>query len=164
MPEPVTLRPIGIIRTPFGDSTGTPIQAVGGAGIEGTIELDPELAEGLADLDGFSHLILLYHLHQASGARLTVTPFLDDRPHGIFATRSPARPNPLGLSTVPLLGVEGTTLRIADLDIVDGTPLLDIKPYVPAIDDRADARIGWFEGKVERARTIIADGRFRNAP
>jgi len=164
MLEPVTLRPIGTIRTPFTETTGIPVQAVGGVRIEGTIELDPELAEGLADLDGFSHLILVYHLHQVSGVRLTVTPFLDDRPHGIFATRSPARPNPLGLSTVRLLGVDGATIHIADLDIVDGTPLLDVKPYVPAFDDRADARIGWFEGKVERARTTLADGRFRNTP
>src|SRR5262245_38620557 len=164
MTEPVTFQPIGVIRTPFADPTGVPIQAVGGTGIEGTIELDPGLAAGLADLDGFSHLILLYHLHQVAGPRLTVTPFLDDRPHGIFATRSSARPNAIGLSTVRLLGIDGSTLRVADLDIVDGTPLLDIKPYVPALDDRADARIGWFEANIERARTTVADARFRRTP
>ena len=160
-----SVTPIGHLETPWATPADCPRNGRQPDPLpECRAVVSPEFQDGLLGLDGFSHLILLYHLHQASGARLTVTPFLDDRPHGIFATRSPARPNPLGLSTVRLLGVEGTTLRIADLDIVDGTPLLDIKPYVPAIDDRADVRIGWFEGKVERARTIIADGRFRNAP
>ena len=105
MTEPVTYRPIGIIRTPFPDAEGMPIQATAAVGVPGRIELDAEFLEGLADLDGFSHLILVYHLHRVSAARLTVTPFLDDRPHGIFATRSPARPNPIGLSTVRLVAI-----------------------------------------------------------
>ena len=159
--EPVTFRPIGIIRTPFADTDGMPVQPVGAMGVAGSIELDPAYAEGLADLDGFSHLTLLFHLHGISEARLTVTPYMDDRPHGLFATRSPARPNPIGLSTVRLVGIEGTLLRIEDVDMLDGTPLLDIKPYVPQLDDRADARIGWYLGRVEHVAEFKSDRRFR---
>ena len=158
--EPVTFRPIGVIRTPFADPAGMPVQAVGATGVAGTIELDPAYTEGLADLDGFSHLTLLYHLHRIETVRLTLIPFLDDRPHGVFATRSPARPNPIGLSTVRLVGIEGSTMRIEDVDILDGTPLLDIKPYVPQLDDRADARIGWYLGRVDRVGEVKADKRF----
>ena len=158
--EPVTFRPIGIIRTPFTDTDGMPIQAVGATGVGGSIELDPAYAEGLADLDGFSHLTLLFHLHRMTSARLTVTPFMDDRPHGLFATRSPARPNPIGLSTVRLVGIEGTTLRIEDVDMLDGTPLLDIKPYVPQLDDRPNARIGWYLGRVDHVAELRSDNRY----
>src|SRR5262245_23184392 len=100
--DAVSFRPIGVIRTPFVEEAGMPIQAVAAEGVAGRIELDPALVEGLTDLDGFSHLILIYHLHRVVRPRLTVTPFLDDRAHGVFATRSPARPNPIGLSTVRL--------------------------------------------------------------
>ena len=134
MTEPVAYRPIGIIRTPFLAAEGMPIQATAAVGVPGRIELDAEFLEGLADLDGFSHLILVYHLHRVSAARLTVTPFLDDRPHGIFATRSPARPNPIGLSTVRLVAITGSTIEVEDVDMVDGTPLLDIKPYFASTD------------------------------
>jgi tRNA-Thr(GGU) m(6)t(6)A37 methyltransferase TsaA len=159
--EPVTYRPIGVIRTPFTDIAGMPIQAAAATGIAGRIELDPSLEEGLADLDGFSHLTLLYHLHGIATPKLTVTPFLDTQAHGIFATRSPARPNPIGISTVRLVGISGTTLAIEDVDMLDGTPLLDIKPYVPAFDDRADARIGWLEGRLGGLSETTSDDRFR---
>jgi tRNA-Thr(GGU) m(6)t(6)A37 methyltransferase TsaA len=159
--EPVTFQPIGVIRSPFTEIEGMPIQASAATGVTGSIELDPALAEGLADLDGFSHLVLLYHLHRVRAPKLTVTPFLDPEPHGIFATRSPARPNAIGMSTVRLIAVRGTTLEIADLDILDGTPLLDMKPYVPAFDDRSDARIGWFAGRADLAAQTRSDGRFR---
>ena len=158
--EPVTYRPIGVIHTPFTDVDGMPIQPAAAAGVRGTIDLDPGFAAGLLDLDGFSHLILLYHLHQVRAPRLTVTPFLDDRPHGIFATRSPARPNPVGLSTVRLVRVLGSTIEIEDVDMLDGTPLLDIKPYIPAFDDRPGARVGWFTGRLDRLPEVRADGRF----
>ena len=158
--EPVTYRPIGVIHTPFTDVDGMPIQPIAAAGIRGTIDLDPGFAAGLLDLDGFSHLILLYHLHHVRAPRLTVTPFLDDRPHGIFATRSPARPNPVGLSTVRLVRVVGSTIEIEDVDMLDGTPLLDIKPYIPAFDDRPGARVGWFTGRLDRLPEVRADGRF----
>ena len=158
--DPVVLRPIGRIRTPFAETAGMPIQAVSATGVPGTIELDPALVDGLLDLDGFSHLVLLYHLHRIGEARLTVTPFLDEHPHGIFATRSPARPNPIGMSTVRLVAVDGPKLTIEDVDMVDGTPLLDLKPYVPAFDDRADARIGWFAGALGGLASARSDGRF----
>jgi len=158
--EPVTYRPIGVLHTPFTDVDGMPIQPAAAAGVRGTIGLDPGFAAGLLDLDGFSHLILLYHLHQVRAPRLTVTPFLDNRPHGIFATRSPARPNPIGLSTVRLVHVLGSTIEIEDVDMLDGTPLLDIKPYIPAFDDRAGARVGWFIGRLDRLADARADGRF----
>jgi tRNA (adenine37-N6)-methyltransferase len=161
MTEPVTFRPIGIIRTPFVDAEGMPIQATAAVGVPGRIEIDAEFVEGLADLDGFSHLILVYHLHRMTAPRLTVTPFLDDRPHGIFATRSPARPNPIGLSTVRLVAIEGSTLEVEDVDMVDGTPLLDIKPYVPAFDERDDVRVGWFTERLSGLPGARADDRFR---
>jgi len=159
--DPVSFRPIGVIRTPFAESAGMPIQAVAAIGIAGRIELDPALEAGLADLEGFSHLILVYHLHQVTAPRLTVTPFLDDTTHGIFATRSPARPNPIGISTVRLIGIDGTTIDIEDVDMVDGTPLLDLKPYVPAFDDRGGARIGWFAERLGPLADTRADERFR---
>jgi tRNA-Thr(GGU) m(6)t(6)A37 methyltransferase TsaA len=158
--DPVAFRPIGIIRTPFPSPDGMPIQAVAARGVAGTIEIDDALVDGLADLDGFSHLILVYHLHLMTGARLTVTPFLDETPRGVFATRSPARPNPIGISTVRLVRVRGATLDIEDVDMVDGTPLLDLKPYVPPFDDREDVRIGWFAGRLERLSEVRADDRF----
>jgi len=159
--DEVVLRPIGVIRTPFAEEAGMPIQAVAAEGVAGRIELDPELIEGVADIDGFSHLILIYHLHRVARPRLTVTPFLDDQSHGVFATRSPARPNPIGLSTVRLVGIEGPTIAIEDVDMVDGTPLLDLKPYVPAFDDRANARIGWFTERLGPLAETRADDRFR---
>jgi tRNA (adenine37-N6)-methyltransferase len=158
--EPVTFLPIGVIRTPFAKTAGMPIQATAAVGIPGWIDLDPAFVEGLTDLEGFSHLTLVYQLHRVTAPRLRVTPFLDDRPHGIFATRSPARPNPIGISTVRLVAVRGSTVEIEDVDVVDGTPLLDIKPYVPAFDDRAGARIGWFTDRLDRLPELRADGRF----
>jgi tRNA (adenine37-N6)-methyltransferase len=161
---PIAFRPIGIIRTPFETVDGMPIQASAAVGIRGRIELEPGLAAGLADLGGFSHLILIYHLHEIRAPRLTVLPFLDDRPHGIFATRSPARPNPIGLSTVRLVGVDGTTLVVEDVDMLDGTPLLDLKPYVPAFDDRPGARAGWFEERLGELPDTRSDRRFEADP
>ncbi|HEY8846852.1 MAG TPA: tRNA (N6-threonylcarbamoyladenosine(37)-N6)-methyltransferase TrmO [Candidatus Limnocylindrales bacterium] len=162
MTEPITFRPIGVIRTPYNETEGMPIQATAAIGVPGRIELDPDLVEGLADLEGFSHLTLLYHLHRIESPKLTVTPFLDDRAHGIFATRAPARPNPIGISTVRLVAVSGSTIEIEDVDMVDGTPLLDIKPYVPAFDDRSDVRIGWFASRLDGLAAARADDRFRH--
>ncbi len=159
--QPVTYQPIGIIRSPYVDVVGMPIQAVAARGVAGTIELAPSLAGGIKDIEGFSHLTLIYHLHLSKGVELEVVPFMDLKAHGIFATRSPKRPNPIGISVVRLTGVEEGRLLIEDVDIVDGTPLLDIKPYVPAIDDRQTDRIGWFAGRVERVQEIRADDRFQ---
>lgn len=157
----IKYKPIGIIHTPFAGPAGTPIQPKRGKGGKGTIELFPEYAEGLADLDGFSHIILVYHFHRSEGYQLKVTPFLDDTPRGLFATRAPRRPNQIGLSVVRLNRIEGATLHIEDIDILDGTPLLDIKPYVSVFDEVVDFRIGWLTGKVKRAKDKDADDRFR---
>lgn len=156
----IHFKPIGIIRSPFEKPEGMPIQAPGAAGVKGTLELDPAYAEGLADIGGFSHLILLYHFHRVARASLTVVPFLDKLPHGIFATRAPARPNPIGLSVVRLVSVNGCTLEIEGVDVLDGTPLIDIKPYVPAFDAHAADRIGWFATKVGATAQTRADDRF----
>ncbi len=149
------MHPIGRVRTPFTELAGMPIQPRGGADIEGEIILNPELTAGLKDIEGFSHLYLIYHLHQAGPCSLEVTPFMDNRPHGVFATRYPARPNPIGLSIVELLRVEGNHLFIRGVDLLDNTPLLDIKPYIPAFDHVGPARSGWMQSSQEQ----VADAR-----
>jgi tRNA (adenine37-N6)-methyltransferase len=157
----ISFRPIGIIHSPFRDLSGMPIQPTGEASAAGTVEIFPEFEAGLKDLAGFSHIILLYYFHQVRDVKLIVLPFLDSEPHGIFATRAPARPNPIGMSIVRLLGIEGSTLRVENLDILDGTPLLDIKPYVPDFDYRAEARAGWLVKVQGKAREMKSDDRFR---
>jgi len=137
------------------------IQPKGAAGIQGTVEVFPEFAAGLKDLDGFSHVILIYHFHQVQEAKLVVTPFLDSQPRGVFATRAPKRPNPIGLSVVKLLGIEGNLLRVENVDILDGTPLLDIKPYVPEFDQYSAERVGWLAREKEKVRHKRSDSRFR---
>jgi len=160
MREEIVYKPIGVIRSPFREPKGTPIQPAAAREVKGRVEVFPEYAEGLADLEGFSHVILIYHFHLSGPARLRVRPYMDDREHGIFATRAPARPNPIGISVVRLLGIEGNVLHIANVDIVDGTFLLDIKPYVPQFDAAADARIGWLEGRIGHLLEAKDDGRF----
>jgi tRNA-Thr(GGU) m(6)t(6)A37 methyltransferase TsaA len=158
----ITYHPIGVIHTPFDDVAGMPIQPAGAKDAPGTAVIDPEFSEGLRDLDGFSHLILIYHFHRAGKAVLTVTPFLDNRRRGVFATRAPKRPNPIGLSIVRLLRIEDNVLHLADVDVLDGTPLLDVKPYAPVFDHRAETRAGWLEEiDEERVAAKRADGRFR---
>jgi tRNA-Thr(GGU) m(6)t(6)A37 methyltransferase TsaA len=159
--DPICYTPIGVIHSPFTDVAGMPIQSAAARGVPGRIELLSHYADGTQDLDGFSHLWLLYHLHRVTGASLTLTPFLDDRPHGVFATRSPKRPNPIGLSVVRLVRADRSTLHIEDVDVVDGTPLLDIKPYVPDFDVREVDRIGWLAEKVQRVSAVRSDNRFR---
>ena len=151
--------PIGVIRTPHVDPKGTPIQSVGAVDIEGLIELKQEYFEGLKDLDGFSHLILLYHFHRSKKYSLKVKPYLEDKMRGIFATRYPARPNPIGLSVVRLSRIEGNRIYVLDVDMLDETPLLDIKPFIPDVDNRENARIGWLEKRVSRMRKAKSDGR-----
>lgn len=137
-----------------------PIQPSSDASQPGTIEVFEPYVEGLKDLDGFSHIILLYHLHEVKRSALSVTPFLDSIPRGVFATRAPTRPNPIGLSIVRLLGIEDSILRVDDIDILDGTPLLDLKPYVPQFDDRPGARIGWLENAGPEMSKRLSDDRF----
>ncbi len=156
----LTLTPIGTIHSPYTTLAGMPIQPAGAKGVAGTVELLPELTPGLADLDGFSHLILIYWFHQSNGYALSVTPFLDKAPRGLFATRAPKRPNAVGLSVVRLSGVRGNVLDLLDVDVLDGTPLLDVKPYVPAFDAHPEARAGWLEGRTAGLARTRSDGRF----
>jgi tRNA-Thr(GGU) m(6)t(6)A37 methyltransferase TsaA len=154
----IEYRPIGVVHSPFTEQTGTPIQPSRADGARGTIEIYPEYAEGLDDLDGFSHIYLICHLHRSEGFSLKVVPYLDTVPRGLFATRAPKRPNPIGLSIVDLVAVEGTTLTIENIDLLDGPPVLDIKPFVGNFDDRLEIRTGWLERA--RAKRDRADGRF----
>ena len=156
----IIYHPIGVIRSPFVGTERMPIQPTSRASAPGRAEVFPQYAEGLRDLDGFSHLILVYHLHEVGRVALTVTPFLGDRDRGVFATRAPTRPNPIGLSVVELVRVEGNELHLAKVDVLDGTPLLDIKPYVPEFDQPQDVRSGWVASASGRVETTRSDGRF----
>ena len=155
----IDFSPIGVIHSPFSTAAGTPIQPATAAGALGTVEILSHLARALEGIEGFERIWLLYQFHQACRFRPTVVPFLDTRPHGLFATRSPARPNPLGLSVVRLLAVRGNLLEVADIDVVDGTPLLDIKPYVPRFDSFSPSRAGWMD-EAGRPEATHADERF----
>ena len=149
----IEMKPIGLIHTPFTDLAGMPIQPVGAMGTSGTVEIFAEYRAGLKDLDGFSHIVLLYVFHCGQGFKLQVVPFMDSEPRGVFATRAPKRPNPIGLSVVQLDGIENGTLRLCNVDILDGSPLLAIKPYVPEFDAQTKVRTGWLEA----ARKTVAD-------
>lgn len=153
--------PIGVVYSPFKELKGMPIQPSRSKGIPGTVEIYNEFQEGLKDLDGFSHIILLYHFHMVTGRRLQVVPFLDTEPRGLFATRAPTRPNPIGLSVVRLKRIQGGVLSVLDLDILDGTPVLDIKPYVTEFDERTTVSIGWLENALRQERNTRSDNRFK---
>ena len=156
----IRYKPIGVIHSPFKEPEGTPIQPAGAKGINGTVEIFPEYAEGLKDVEGFSHIILIYHFHLSRGALLKVKPYMDNQLHGVFAMRGPSRPNPIGISAVRLVRIEDNILHIQDVDIVDETPLLDIKPYVPEFDVREAERTGWLEKNVHKLPASKDDGRF----
>jgi len=156
----MNVQPIGTIHTPFSDLEGMPIQPAGASEVVGTVEVNREFEAGLKDLDGFSHLILIYQFHRSAGFKLEVTPFLDTVPRGLFATRAPRRPNPIGLSVVHLERVEGNILHVKGIDVLDGTPLLDIKPYVPQFDSRGDVRTGWLEQSERDVKSHTSDKRF----
>lgn len=156
----ILLKPIGIIHTPFKKPEGTPIQPDRSGGARGEIEIYPEYEMGLTDLNGFSHITVLYYFHLSKGYELMVTPYLDDKKRGLFATRAPRRPNPIGLSVVKLDSIEDNVLHIINVDMIDGTPLLDIKPYVRDFDSAEDFRIGWLEKRVKRKDMNVADRRF----
>lgn len=156
----IIYKPIGMIHSPFEGPEGMPIQPAGAKGIKGTVVLDNQYTEALADLDGFSHIILIYHLHLSAGYSLKVKPFLDDTRRGLFATRAPRRPNPIGLSVVKLISIENNVLNIENVDIIDGTPLLDIKPYVKEFDAAEDIRTGWLTDKHIKAGMKKSDNRF----
>lgn len=152
---------IGIIHSPFHQLQEMPIQPSGADSIKGSVEVFTDYRPGLKDLDGFSHVILLYHFHHSHSFSLKVVPFLDTEQHGVFSTRAPRRPNPIGLSIVKLDKIEDGVLSIQNIDVIDGTPLLDIKPYVPEFDAQKDVRIGWLEKSGQRVKTIKSDHRFK---
>ncbi len=158
--DEITYMPIGVIHSPFKEPKGTPIQSAGAVDVEGTVEVFPEYTDGLKDIEGFSHLFLIYHFHLSKKQSLKAKPFMDDRAHGIFAIRAPGRPNPIGISIVRLIKVEDTILHVKDIDIIDGTPLLDIKPYIPQFDIREVEKIGWLEKNVQKLNSSRDDGRF----
>lgn len=157
----IKYRSIGLIHSPFKETRGMPIQTTGAKGTTGTVEVYAEYADGLKDLEDFSHIILLYHFHRSAGHSLMVKPFMDDAQHGVFATRAPKRPNSIGLSVVKLMKIEGNILYIENVDMVDGTPLLDIKPYVPEFDIKEVERTGWLSTNSKKVYKAKADERFR---
>ena len=160
MTDLIQLRPIGVIHSPFTHTTGMPIQAVAAGQHHGQIEVFEAFASGLRDVQEFQYLIVLTHLHEAV-EKLEVTPFMDTVSHGVFATRAPARPNRIGFSIVELLRVDGCTLHFCGNDMLDGRPVLDIKPYVPQLDVRQTERIGWFAKGLEQLPSKLSDDRMR---
>ncbi|MDL2270520.1 tRNA (N6-threonylcarbamoyladenosine(37)-N6)-methyltransferase TrmO [Methanobrevibacter sp. OttesenSCG-928-I08] len=158
----INLSEIGRIYSPFKKIEGMPVQPIGAEEVKGEIHVSKEYEKGLKDIDGFSHLTLIYYLHKCEGHNLEVTPFLDNSAHGVFATRSPKRPNNLGISVVQLDKVEGNILHISNVDVLDGTPVIDIKPYVPQLYEKTvkNLKVGWFENKHGDAVNKKADKRF----
>jgi len=156
----ISFQPIGTISTPFKKKEGMPIQSRLAKGAKGRIELKEEFVPGLLDLDGFSHIFLVYYFHESNGFELQVKPFLDENKHGVFATRAPKRPNAIGMSVVKLLRVDKNILEVENVDMLDGTPLLDIKPYIPQFDDHLVEKWGWVEDKENRMKDIQSDDRF----
>jgi len=154
----ITYTSIGMVKTPFNKPDGTPIQAAKSTA-GGTIEIHSEYTDALLDLEGFSHIILIYHFHLSKTA-LQVKPFMDDKIHGSFAVRSPSRPNNIGISIVQLDRIEGNIIHFTGADIINATPLLDIKPFVPQIDHREVTKIGWFENNILKMQSTTDDGRF----
>ena len=156
----IRYKPIGVVHSPFKKPSGVPIQPTAAEGVKGSIEVFPEYADGLKDLDGFSHIILVYHFHLSKKPLLMVRPYMDEELHGVFATRAPSRPNPIGISTLHLLRAEKNMLHVEDLDIVDGTPVLDIKPFVPEFDVRKTSGVGWLKKNLHKLSSVRDDGRF----
>lgn len=152
MGTPVAFIPIGVIRSEHKLSADTPVQPIFAKGCPGRVELFAQYELGLQDIEGFSHVILIYQFDRVEPGPLVVQPFLDDIPHGVFATRYPSRPNPIGLSVVQLVGREGATLLVEDIDILDGTPLLDVKPFVPCFDAPDHATGGWTDNVDDATR------------
>jgi tRNA-Thr(GGU) m(6)t(6)A37 methyltransferase TsaA len=154
----IKLMAVGHIHSQYQHATGTPIQPCRVENSPGYVTLRPEFADGLADLAGFDRVWLIYYFHRAAAAQMRVIPYRDTVAHGLFATRVPARPNPIGMSCVRLLNIEGNILRLAEVDILDGTPLLDLKPYVPQYDNYPVHRCGWLDTVPDKP--VVADDRF----
>ncbi len=157
----IVYKPIGIIHSPFDKLEDMPIQTSSESSGPGVVEVYPEFAPGLKDLEGFSHVYLLFHMHKTGEVKLKVTPFLDEQSRGLFATRAPSRPNPIGLSLVKIVRIEKNLIHVDRVDVLDGTPLIDLKPYVPAFEEVEEARIGWLENARGRIRSRNSDARFK---
>jgi tRNA (adenine37-N6)-methyltransferase len=157
----IEFQPIGVIHTPFSEPNGMPIQPAGAVGVKGTVEVFEAYLSGLKDLNGFSHIILLYHFHRSQSFDLQVVPFMDSESRGLFATRAPKRPNAIGLSVVQLDRIENGLLYVQNVDILDGTPLLDIKPYVPEFDAQVEVQTGWLEKARKTVSSRKSDDRFQ---
>lgn len=141
----IVFHPIGVIHSPFKQQQGTPIQSALAGEAAGWIDVDPAYQPALQDLQEVERIWVLYHLDRTADFKPLVTPYLDTTEHGLFATRSPARPNPIGMSVLRLRGLVGSRIDVVGIDILDGTPLLDIKPYVPDFDSFRPSRAGWFD-------------------
>ena len=156
----INYNPIGYVHSPIKNKEGAPIQPIGADNITGFIELNHSLIDGLKDLDGFSHIIVLYHFHESKEPQLLCKPFLEDVEHGIFAIRGPNRPNAIGFSIVSNIKIEENIIHIGNVDMLDGTPVLDIKPYVHEFDSRTNTKSGWLEKNAKRSKVILSDNRF----
>jgi tRNA (adenine37-N6)-methyltransferase len=152
MSEQIVYQPIGVIHTPYTQKENTPIQGCFAPNSRGTVEVYPEYSDGLKDIEGFSHLILIYHFHKSEGCQLITKPFLDKEKKGIFSIRYFTRPNPIGISIVRLLKINDCILEVGEVDMLDETPLLDIKPYVPQFDIKENVRNGWYNNASERSK------------
>lgn len=161
MKSDIIIKPIGIVHSPFTEQNGTPIQPGGANNVKGEIEIFTEYVDGLEDLEGFSHIILIYHFHKLHNAHLKVKPFMDTEMHGVFSTRSPGRPNLIGISVVKLEEIINNKLIISNPDMLDCTPVIDIKPYIPQIDSIEVDRIGWLENNIHKYKVTKDDGRFK---
>ena len=161
MNNQILVRPIGIIHSPHKDIEGVPIQPNSAKGIKGEIEIYNEFKDGLKDLERFSHIYLLYHFHKSTDFSLLVKPFLDVKMHGVFATRAPKRPNGIGISVLKLISIIDNRITVENVDILDGTPVLDIKPYVSKFDLVENEKSGWLENNIHRSDTKRSDDRFK---
>jgi tRNA-Thr(GGU) m(6)t(6)A37 methyltransferase TsaA len=158
----ITFEPIGVVHSPFTELANMPIQPTGDSAAAGSLEIYSPYCDALKDLDGFSHIYALYFFHKVNSWKPSVTPFLDNQPHGLFATRTPRRPNPIGLSLLQVVGLEGCQIKVNGLDILDGTPLLDIKPYIPQFENPQEVHIGWLSGRGENVKIKKSDRRFQD--
>ncbi len=157
----IIYKPIGLIHSPFKTIEGIPIQPAGAKGIKGEVKIYKKYSNGLKSLEGFSHIILIYHFHLSKGYSLKVVPFMDVEEHGVFATRAPKRPNPVGVSVVKINSIKDNTIEVENIDIIDGTPLLDIKPYISRFDNITKEKNGWYSKSGNDVSKMKADKRFK---
>jgi tRNA (adenine37-N6)-methyltransferase len=157
----IIYKPIGIIHSPFKTIEGVPIQPAGAKGTKGEVKVYKKYSTGLKSLEGFSHIILIYHFHLSEGYKLKVVPFMDVEEHGVFATRAPKRPNPVGISVVKINSIKDNTIEVDNIDIIDGTPLLDIKPYISRFDNITKEKNGWYSKSGSDVSKTKADKRFK---